>query len=633
MGKLGFLLMLLWVCVVAGLGAGPQDAFEVRVLSVVDGDTVDVRVLEQPEGVWLRERVRLLGFDAPEIGEPFADEATRMVRELVRSGRTWLELDRQLRDPYLRLLANLWVEVDGEWLLVGEELLRAGLAWTLFIPPNDRYWDRLRRAELQGQIRGVGLWEEYTQVLSIREMERDVVRYMTEVVTVRFELADTEELSAGAVLHAGASRYGFRVKVSEQAWDKLAATVQDAEGARYEVRGELDWSRREDAPFIRVEIADQLELVEEWPRGAFIHGPYTGAPDNTEVTVSWMAEPPLAAQVEYVPREEYERSGEFAYSIAYFPQDTGRRQTAHVTLSDLASDTRYAYRVVLEGDESRQASPVGRFRTAPAAGQEVTFAVIADTQWQWDGVNRIRLVGDAIAGDPDEFDFILHGGDLVESPIPRYWQHFFYSLSDALLEAPFLPVLGNHEGNSRTYYETFTLPPGGGLMDKRWWALEYGDVMVIGLDTNVSRPGDYIDQVEFMREHFSGEHAYRFVIFHHPVFTSDAIYGPGMEGLQSLFHQVFVEKGVDIVFTGHAHNYERIERDGVTYLVVGGGGATIRPLAEERLDGSMVADDNHLFYVKVTAGPAGIEVESVAVAEQVDDTVISAWELLDEFSR
>ncbi|MFO8033590.1 MAG: metallophosphoesterase [Candidatus Bipolaricaulota bacterium] len=616
-----------------GGATAPADAMEAYVLRVVDGDTVDVRIFDPVSGVMMRERVRLLGFDAPELGEPFAYDATQFVRDLARRSEARLELDEQLRDRHDRLLAHLWVEVDGEWLLVGEELLKAGLARTLFIPPNDMYWDRLRRAELEGKIRGVGLWGEYVGPLSIRGMEKDIVRYVTEIVAVRFELADVEEASAGAVLHAGASRYGFHVQVSERAWSKLAPMVQEAVGSSFEVRGELDWSGLEEGPFIEVEIADQVELVQEWPRGAFVHGPYTGAPEHAALTVSWTAEPPLPARVEYSPWEEYEESGKLIFSESYSPQQTEDRETAHVTLEGLGPDTRYAYRVVLEDEGAEQVSPVGTFRTVPPPGEEISFAVIADTQCQWEGLNRIRLVGDALAGDEQAFDFILHGGDLVESPTPRYWDHFFLSLSEAFLEAPLLPVLGNHERNSRSYYELFTLPPGGGRMDKRWWALEFGDVMVVGLDTNVSRPGDFTAQAQFVREKLSGEHEHRFAILHHPVYSSDAIYGPGMEGLQNLFHPLFTELGVDIVFSGHAHNYERIERDGVTYLMVGGGGATVRPLADERVPGSVMADDDHLFYVKLTTGPAGIEVDVVAVAEQVNGTVVSAWGLLDEFSR
>ncbi len=625
-------MLLIFAYAVTGMGAGPEDAFAVRVLRTVDGDTVDVRVLEPPPGVLPRERVRLLGFDAPEVGEPFAAEATRLVRELVRMGDTYLELEEQLRDPYVRLLAHLWVDVDGTWLLVGEEVLRAGLGTTLFIPPNNRHWDRLRGALHEAQLVGAGMWGTHADPLTLRCLETDPVPHVTEVVTVRFHVDNIQALPEGKILHAGGSGMGFHVVVDPEAWVDRAEELRDTVGTRIDVRGVLDWDRLSDGPFIRVAFAEQIEVVEEWPHGAFVHGPYTGAPETQAATVSWTATPALPARVDYGPWSEFDETGELSASVRYTPEQAGDRQTAHVRLDGLEHGTRYAYRVVLKADDIPQGSPIGSFHTAPDPGAAISFAVIADTQWQWEGVNRIQRVGEALAADPQPFQFILHGGDIVESPIPRYWDHTFASLSSALLRAPFLPVLGNHERNSRSYYTLFSLPPGGGLMDKRWWALDFGDVAVVGLDTNVSRPGDYRDQVDFLYEHLSGDHKHRFVIFHHPVFSSDAIYGPGSEGLQALFHPAFVELGVDIVFTGHAHNYERIHRDGVTYLMVGGGGAIVRPLSDERVEGSVVACDEHLFYVAVSTDREGIAVEAVKVARQLNDDIVPAEGVLDAFT-
>lgn len=116
------------------------------------------------------------------------------------------------------------------------------------------------------------------------------------------------------------------------------------------------------------------------------------------------------------------------------------------------------------------------------------------------------------------------------------------------------------------------------------------------------------------------------------MFSSDAVYGPGSEGLQSLWHPVFVELGVDLVFSGHAHNYERIERDGVTYLVVGGGGANLYPLGPERTEGSRVGIDDHLFYLRVEADPDGIFVEAVGVAVEVGGEIVPRRTTLDTFT-
>ncbi|MFC2077746.1 metallophosphoesterase [Candidatus Bipolaricaulota bacterium] len=293
-------------------------------------------------------------------------------------------------------------------------------------------------------------------------------------------------------------------------------------------------------------------------------------------------------------------------------------KTSHVTLENLDPATDYVYRVTLVDEDGESHSPVGAFSTAPDPGKPVSFIVLADTQQQLEGLNRLELVGDAIAADPMEFDFILHAGDVVESPSTYYWDDWFSSFGDMLLRAPFIPVLGNHEKNHRSYYDAFELPPGAGKDDERWWALHWGDVVVVGLDSNVKKATDYTEQQEWARTHLSGPEPHKFVIFHHPVFSSDAYHSTGTF-LDKIYHPIFVETEVDIVFNGHSHHYEHIVRDGVTYLVVGGGGATPRRTKPEHIQGSDVSVEGHFFYVRAIAEAEGIRVETVSVAEQRAD--------------
>lgn len=360
-----------------------------------------------------------------------------------------------------------------------------------------------------------------------------------------------------------------------------------------------------------------------------LYGPWTGAPEAGAVTVSWVSAPASAARVEYGPLVGGWPPDRFPLAQTYTPRAPSDREIVHVRLEGLHPDTWYMYRVTFP-DGSH--SPLAAFRTAPPPGKTVVFGVLADTQWQWTGLNRVETVAAAMAEEPFPFHFVLHGGDLVETPIPSHWEFFFRSMAPILRWAPLLPVLGNHEGDSITYYQHFSLPPGGGRLGKRWWTLRWGDVVVVGLDTNARRPQDFHDQIGWLRASLSGPEPHKFVIFHHPVFSSDAIYGPGVEGLQILWHPVFVELGVDVVFTGHAHNYERIERDGVTYLVVGGGGGRLRPLARERVEGSRVAFDEYHFYLRVVAGPTGIHIEVRAVARQVGADALPEKKLLDALS-
>ncbi len=364
----------------------------------------------------------------------------------------------------------------------------------------------------------------------------------------------------------------------------------------------------------------------------FAHGPYSGAPGGDSIAISWESESPTSARIEYGPRAEFDASGTLSEVVLVPAPGEDADATTHVELDELKAGTDYVYRVVLDNGEEEAASGVGLFCTEPEPGAPVSFAVLADTQLQSEGTNRLEMVGDAIASDSTPFDFILHGGDIVESPSSYYWDHWFSSFDEMLLKAPFIPVLGNHEKNHRSYYEAFCLPPGEGKNGEEWWALHWGDVVVVGLDTNVKKASDYTAQQDWARAHLSGPEPHKFVIFHHPVFTSDAYHSTGTF-LDRIYHPIFVETGVDIVFNGHSHHYEHIVRDGVTYLVVGGGGATPRQTRPDHIQGSDVSVEGHFFYTRVNTSGDRIHAETVSVAKLLPDgSVAATGETLDAFA-
>jgi micrococcal nuclease len=124
------------------------------VVAVVDGDTVDVDWAGQ------RERVRLLGVDAPETVDPnrpvgcYGPEASAFTHRRLLGRTVGLRFDRQRRDHYGRLLA--YVELDGRRF--NDELLTGGYARLLVIPPNGRHARAMLDEELAARAAGRGLW-------------------------------------------------------------------------------------------------------------------------------------------------------------------------------------------------------------------------------------------------------------------------------------------------------------------------------------------------------------------------------------------------------------------------------------------------------------------------------------------
>lgn len=137
----------------------PDNAVPAELVSVTDGDTIEVIVSGK------REPVRLVGTDAPEAGGPYQDvecfgpEASTYLAWLAGlGGDLYLERDQEERDPFGRLLRWVWLDLGGEIYLLNEAVIRAGYAERFRNTPNRRYLDELVAAEAFARRHGFGQW-------------------------------------------------------------------------------------------------------------------------------------------------------------------------------------------------------------------------------------------------------------------------------------------------------------------------------------------------------------------------------------------------------------------------------------------------------------------------------------------
>ncbi|MEO5534661.1 MAG: thermonuclease family protein [Pseudolysinimonas sp.] len=140
----------------------PADAFEMQVVSVHDGDTLNLQT-DSPDGVVVYSAapvtVRLIGIDTPEIYpqlECYGHEATSELERLAPVGATLLvSHDAGLTDRYDRSLFYLWTE-DGTFINLS--LVQEGFAVAIKVAPNDAYFDVLKDAENAAQRSNLGMW-------------------------------------------------------------------------------------------------------------------------------------------------------------------------------------------------------------------------------------------------------------------------------------------------------------------------------------------------------------------------------------------------------------------------------------------------------------------------------------------
>lgn len=133
------------------------------VTRVVDGDTVHVR-LKTGRG----EKVRFIGVDTPESTrevEPYGKEAAAYTKKRLLGKTVYLELDVAERDKYGRVLAYVWLappktgsEAEVRQKMFNAELLLAGLAQVMTVPPNVKYADLFLKLQAEARKAKMGLW-------------------------------------------------------------------------------------------------------------------------------------------------------------------------------------------------------------------------------------------------------------------------------------------------------------------------------------------------------------------------------------------------------------------------------------------------------------------------------------------
>jgi predicted phosphodiesterase len=191
---------------------------------------------------------------------------------------------------------------------------------------------------------------------------------------------------------------------------------------------------------------------------------------------------------------------------------------------------------------------------------------------------RFLVIGDAGTGDKVQnetaaqmfnyyklfpFTFaILLGDNIYGASRPQDFAKKFEQPYKALLDAKveFNAALGNHDDPNQKFYKPFNL---GG---QRYRTFKKGNVRFFVLDSNYMDP----EQVAWLEKELAASGSdWKIAYFHHPMYTT-ARRGPEIE-LRKILEPVFVKYGVDVVFTGHEHIYERIyPQQGIHYFVAGG---------------------------------------------------------------
>jgi len=207
----------------------------------------------------------------------------------------------------------------------------------------------------------------------------------------------------------------------------------------------------------------------------------------------------------------------------------------------------------------------GEFKL-PLKSNSVRFAAIGDMGTgdtpQYEVAQRMV---EARQGFP--FDFVIMLGDnIYGGSRPRDFEKKFEAPYKPLLDAgvKFYAALGNHDNPNERFYKFFN------MNGATYYAFKKGNVHFFVLDS------DYMDpkQLAWLETQLqnAGRGDWKICYFHHPLYSSGRMHGPATD-LRLLLEPLFVRYGVDVVFAGHEHIYERIQpQKGIYYFIEGASG-------------------------------------------------------------
>lgn len=275
--------------------------------------------------------------------------------------------------------------------------------------------------------------------------------------------------------------------------------------------------------------------------------------------------------------------------------------------------------------ETETPRPTETAEVTPTEETPLLFAVIGD----YGQAGRHEF---AVAEMIDSWhvDFIVTTGDnnyqdgeasTIDENIGQYYHRYIGDYKGEYNRGSetnrFFPSLGNHDwslGNADPYLDYFTLPG-----NERYYDVAFPPVHIFVLDIDPHEPdgvGVSSDQAAWLKDALAAsEETWNIVVMHHPPYSS------GLHGPSDWAQWPYKEWGADAVLAGHDHLYERLEVDGLLYLVNGLGGHaarydfyTILPQSQFRYNADWGA-------MRVQATSRSITFEFINTFGEVIDTV------------
>jgi hypothetical protein len=301
------------------------------------------------------------------------------------------------------------------------------------------------------------------------------------------------------------------------------------------------------------------------PQFEVIRGPYLQLGTSTSIRVRWRTANPEIGRVIY---------GAAPGGVGT-PVDESAPTTEHeILLAGLTPRTRYYYAVgsttaLHVGNDERHS-----FETAPPIGSSVPsrFWIIGDSGSGNPDQRRVyNSFADYTGGAPPDLWLLLGDNAYPNGTDQEYQERLFKTYTELLPQVAAWPTIGNHDrfdalkGNW-PYYDSFTLPQAGEAGGtpsgtEAYYSFDFANVHFVVLDSHDSDRSPAGAMLTWLAADLAATAQDWIVAYwHHPPY-SDGSHKSDIESRMVEMRQnalpILELHGVDQVFSGHSHNYER----------------------------------------------------------------------------
>jgi hypothetical protein len=304
-----------------------------------------------------------------------------------------------------------------------------------------------------------------------------------------------------------------------------------------------------------------------------VHLSWVGSPETT-MAINWHTASRTSSAVIIEEGGRWRRVQGHSAS----PQPLGRGAFHEAEVTGLRPGSTYRYAVSDVGGMSRTWS----FTTAPAAATKFRFDAFADQGDCQSSPAACRVIRGIVADQPA---FVLGAGDLsyANEHGLKAWDRWLNAVQAYAADVPLMPAVGNHEfpagdptGKHKdpitNYKGRFALPTGNG---GDYYSFDYGGAHFVALPEVYVPMGPGSAFRRWLESDLAAADRnpmirWKIAFDHRPFYSSGTRHG-SYHAFDRNELPILEKHGVDLVISGHEHNYERTlpTRDGTPVLGLG----------------------------------------------------------------